>query len=94
MKAKIIVKIVLICIFGTIMGLFTQHTHEKWHRLGRTAYLTSQSEWFDKKMATSTTVIGQIAEWAAIACVIGSVYECAAYVGTALLTRKQPSQNS
>jgi hypothetical protein len=93
MKTNIIVKLLLVLAFGCLFGLITQHTHEKWHRLGRAAYLTHESEWFDTKMAAPTNAAWQAIEWAAIACFIGAAYECTAYIGTSLLTRKPRSQN-
>jgi hypothetical protein len=93
MKTKIVIKLLLVLAFGTCFGLVTQRNHEKWHGLGRDAYLAEQSRWFDKKMATPSNTQAQVIEWALIACLIGGAYECVAYVGATLLTRNKPVQN-
>ena len=92
MKSKILIKLVLVITFGSLFGLATQLGHEKWHRLGRAAYLAHQADWFDQKMASPTNPITQVIEWALIACLVASAYECAAYIGATLLARKPPSQ--
>src|SRR5579859_635904 len=94
MKTKIIVRFFLIVIFGALFGSITQHTHEKWHSLGREAYLTHESEWFDKKMATPSSAAVQVVEWILIACFVGGAYEGAAHFGGVLFTRRPPSQSS
>jgi len=93
MKTKIVVKLCLVLTFGSLFGVFTQHSHENWRRLGKEAYLTSQSQWFDRRMANLTTTSGQIVEFAFAACLMAGAYECAAYVVTALLTPKAQPKN-
>ena len=94
MKIKILIKLALILAFGALFGLFMQHNHEKWHNLGKSAYLNQQSEWFDKKMANLTSAMGQMAEFALVACIVGGAYEGGALLITTLVAPKAGPKNS
>src|ERR1700678_4347444 len=92
MKSRIVIKLALILVFGGLFGLVTQHGHEKWHRLGRAAYLAQQADWFDRKMATPSNPATQVIEWALVASIIGGAYEGAALICATLIERKPPAQ--
>jgi hypothetical protein len=47
MKAKLISKFLFAVSFGGLFGRYIQWDYERWHRLGRDAYLSNQAHRFD-----------------------------------------------
>jgi hypothetical protein len=86
MKARIVAKLLLVLSMGSLFGAISWSTHEKWHRLGRAAYLDNQSKWFDAKMAGPTSALQPIVFWILVVLVTFIFYE-----GAALLIAKLAS---
>ena len=51
MKSKIVIKFLLAIAFGALFGQYFHHGYEKWHQLGRDAFLTYEAQRFDTSMA-------------------------------------------
>lgn len=52
MKLRTIVRLVLATLIGILFGAFVAHDYDKWHTLGRDAFLSHQSHRFDVYMAS------------------------------------------
>ena len=50
MRSKV-VRLTVTLVLGALFGLSVHKGHEKWRRLGRTAFLAHESQRFDKYMA-------------------------------------------
>lgn len=53
-------KLISIAFLGLVLGLQIHHTHVKWHRLGRPAYLAHETFLFDTQMANPKSPIAMI----------------------------------
>jgi len=60
---------------GVIAGLLSQAGNEKWHRLGRDAYLAHYSQLFDRQMTNQPSLIGHLAVGAIVALFGFAVYK-------------------
>jgi hypothetical protein len=85
MKSKLIIKFLLLLTSGALFGQFVQSDHEKWHRLGREAFLSYQAHRFDLYMANPSTGTKYFVVGIVFALGFGVLYEGTAYVGAKLI---------
>ena len=83
MKNKIVPELISAGVLGAGFGLLANHLHQKWHQLGRDAYLAHESQNFEKLYARQVPLPHEILEWTLIALVVYAVYK-----GFALLISK------
>jgi hypothetical protein len=60
---------------GVIAGLLSQAGNEKWHRLGRDAYLAHSSQLFDRQMMNQPSLIGHLVVGAIVALFGFAIYK-------------------
>jgi hypothetical protein len=79
MKSAYVIRFLLAIALGVLFGQYVQHDYEKWHALGRDAFLSYQGHRFDTYMAHPGVGVFHIA--AATILVVGLVafYEMAAF---------------
>jgi hypothetical protein len=90
MKSKLVIKFLLALTFGAIFGLLIHLDQEKWHRLGREAFLAHQSSQFDN----TASVGGLVIFCAVFALGMYSLYEGVAFAILKLVTRIQSREPS
>jgi hypothetical protein len=73
---RIIAKLTIVVILGALIGESVNLDHQKWHRLGRTAFLSHQSQRFDKYIA-----IPQSPAVLILTSVIMAIFLCCVYEG-------------
>ena len=91
MKSKLVIKFLLALTFGAVFGLLVHADQEKWHRLGREAFLAYQSNQFDQHTATAA---GVIIFCAIFALGLYSLYEGVAFAILKVVTRILPERPS
>jgi len=91
MKSKLVIKFLLALTFGAVFGLLVHQDQEKWHRLGREAFLAYQSNQFDQHTATAA---GVIIFCAVFALGLYSLYEGVAFAILKLVTHVQTREPS
>jgi len=57
MKSKLVIKFLLALSFGAVFGQLVHLDQEKWHRLGREAFLANQANQFDLHTGATAAVI-------------------------------------
>jgi hypothetical protein len=80
MKSKLVIKFLLALSFGAAFGELTHMNHEKWHQLGREAFLAHQANQFDQHATAAANLI-----------VVGAIFAlgfCAFYEGIAFAILK------
>ena len=83
MKNKIVPELISAAAIGAGFGLLGNHLHQKWHQLGRDAYLAHASQNFEKLYARQVSLPREVLEWTLLALVVYAVYK-----GLALLISK------
>jgi H+/Cl- antiporter ClcA len=71
---------------GVIGGLQANATNQKWHRLGRDAYLAYHSGYFDKHMASPSPLIILIIAFAVVALLGFALYKGLVFVYSKILS--------
>jgi hypothetical protein len=80
MKAKSISELISALAMGALFALFSSGMHQKWHRLGREAYLAHQSQNFDKLYANPVSLLHLVLLWVGIVLPIFALYKGIAFV--------------
>ena len=80
MKIKIISELFSAAVLGALFGLWSNGLHQKWHRLGREAYLAHQSQNYDKVFANPASSMHLILIWVVIALIVFAIYKGIAFV--------------
>jgi hypothetical protein len=91
MKSKLVIKFLLALSLGATFGLLVHLDQEKWHRLGREAFLAYQSNQFDQHTATAA---GVIIFCAIFALGLYSLYEGVAFAILKVVTHVLPERPS
>ena len=86
MKSQLVLKFLFALMAGGLFGLFIQSDYEKWHRLGREAFLTYQAQRFDVNMANPHWGIPHVTVIALMALGFFALYEAATYAGARLFS--------
>ena len=89
MKSKLVIKFVLALTIGSVFGLVIHSDQEKWHQLGREAFLSYQSSQFDHNHATAA---GIMIVCAVFALGLYSLYEGVAFAILKLVTHFQSAK--
>jgi hypothetical protein len=93
MKSKLVIKCFIVVVFAVLLGEFIQLDYEKWHRLGREAFLTYQGHRFDLHMADPVHGPAHLLVFAMFALGWGALYEGVAFAGTKLVSRILPGKS-
>jgi hypothetical protein len=93
MRSKLVIKLLTSAAFGALLGQYVQADHEKWHKLGRDAFLSFQGHRFDLNMANPGSGLNYLIGGSLTVVGLCAVYEVIAIVGTmlvALVHREKP----
>jgi hypothetical protein len=85
-KVKGISELISSVSIGALFGLCSIELHQKWHGLGREAYLAHASQNFDKLYANPTSATHLILLWVLIALPVFALYKGIDYVVARLLS--------
>jgi hypothetical protein len=80
MKIKIISELFSATALGAFFGLYSNGSHQKWHRLGREAFLAHESQNFDKMYANPSSLMHLILIWLVVALFVFALYKGIAFV--------------
>ncbi|MGB8261942.1 MAG: hypothetical protein WCE75_16395 [Terracidiphilus sp.] len=80
MKPSLIVKGVLALLTGGLFGLYVQSDYEKWHRLGREAFIDYQEGRFDRFMASPHTGAVSVVIMALVVLGLAVLYELVGHI--------------
>ena len=83
MKNKLVPELISAAIVGVGFGLISNHLHQKWHRLGRDAFLAHESQNFEKLYAGQVSLFHEILLWT-----LAALAAYAAYKSLAVLIAK------
>jgi hypothetical protein len=86
MKIKIISELISVVAIGAFFGLCSNGSHQKWHRMGREAYLAHASQTFDKMYANPASLMHLILIWLVIALPVFVLYKGIAFVVAKVLS--------
>jgi len=86
MKTKCISELISALAIGALFALYSSATHQKWHRLGREAFLAHESQNFDKLYANQASPVHLILIYTVITLSIFALYEGIAFVVTMALS--------
>ena len=78
MKNRLIPEVISATILGIGVGVFVNRTHEKWHRLGRDAFLTQQAQNFEKLYSSQAPWPRELLIWTLVALIVFAVYKALA----------------
>jgi hypothetical protein len=87
MQSKLVIKFFIAVVFGALFGEVIQLDYEKWHRLGREAFLGYQGHRFDLYMAGPAHGAARFLVLAMFALGLAALYEGIAWVGVKLVSR-------
>jgi hypothetical protein len=85
MKSNLILKFLLLTACGALFGQLMHSDYEKWHRLGRDAFISYQSHRFDLYMSVPRTASFHIFGSILLTLGLGALYEGVAYAGTKII---------
>jgi hypothetical protein len=85
MKSKLVVKLLILAVFGALFGQIVHADYEKWHNLGRDAFLSFQGHRFDLYMANPSPTIKSLIGLSVLTVGVGALYELIALGGTKLV---------
>jgi hypothetical protein len=86
MKTKIISELFSVVTIGGSLGLFMNGSHQKWHRLGREAFLARESQNFDKIYANPAPAVHLVLVWLLFALLLYALYKCIAVIAAKILS--------
>jgi hypothetical protein len=75
MKNKLAPELISAAMIGVGFGLIGNHVHEKWHRLGREAFLARESQYFEKLYAAQVSLLHEILIWTLAVLVAYAVFK-------------------
>jgi hypothetical protein len=75
MKNNLLSELVSVVVIGALFGLESNVMQQKWHRLGRDAFLVHQSQNFDKVCANPSSVTHSILLFVLLAAPIYLLYK-------------------
>jgi hypothetical protein len=80
MKIKVVSELVSVIAIGALVGLWANGMHQKWHRLGREAFMAHESQNFDKLYANPPSLMHLVLMSVVIALLIFALYKGIALV--------------
>lgn len=72
---RIIAKLIIVIVLGALIGESFNLDYQKWHRLGRTAFLSHESQRFDKYIAIPQSPAVLILTSVSMALLLWCIYE-------------------
>jgi hypothetical protein len=78
MKNRLVPEAISAAILGIALGVLINHTHEKWHRLGRDAFLAHQAENFEKLYSRQAPWPHELLIWLLVALAVFVVFKALA----------------
>jgi hypothetical protein len=78
MKSKLVPEAISAAILGIGIGVFANHTHEKWHRLGREAFLTKEAQTFEHLYSHQVAWPYELLVWTLVALVVFVLFKALA----------------
>jgi hypothetical protein len=75
MKSKLIPELISAAIIGVGWALVSNHSHQKWHRLGRDVFLVHESQVFENLYSKQIPLVELVLIWALVALVIYAFYK-------------------
>jgi hypothetical protein len=85
MNLKSISELISVVTIGTLCGLGMHGTQVKYQRLGREAWLSDKSRYFDKYIANPASVLREIFIFVVLALLIFVLYKVLAFVAAKIL---------
>ncbi|MDR3799475.1 MAG: hypothetical protein P4K93_15050 [Terracidiphilus sp.] len=73
------IRLLLAIVFGVFLGQYVERDYEKWHALGRDAFLSEQGRRFDTYMAHPTAGVLHIIVATMLVVGLVALYEMAAF---------------
>jgi hypothetical protein len=86
MKIKFISELISVVTIGAFVGLWSNGSHQKWHRLGREAFLTHESQNFDKMYANPSSLLHSILLWVILTLSVFVFYKAVAFIAAKILS--------
>lgn len=86
MKIKGVSELFSAVVMGVLAGLYSNGHHQKWHRLGREAFLAHESKYFDKSYANPSSLMHLILLWIVVALPLFALYKGISYVLAKILS--------
>jgi hypothetical protein len=86
MKIKGISELFSAVMIGIFFGLHSNGLHQKWHRLGREAFLVHESQNFDMSYANPSSLMHLVVIWAVFALLLFVLYKGISFVLTKVLS--------
>jgi hypothetical protein len=80
MKIKIISELFSAAVLGAFFGLHLNGLHQKWHMLGREAYLAHHSQNFDELYANPASAMHLVLIWVITALSVFALYKGIAFM--------------
>jgi hypothetical protein len=79
MQSRFVIKFCVAAAIGVLGGLFVHADYERWHRLGREAFLSHEAHRFDLYMADPQLRVSALFVFAVLALGFFALYEGLAY---------------
>jgi hypothetical protein len=78
MKNRIVPEAISAAILGIGVGVLAQRAHERWHRLGRQAFLDHEAQIFERLYTRQTSWPRELLLWTLVALAVYVVYKALA----------------
>ena len=78
MKNKIVPELISAAILGIVVGVFASRSHEKWHRLGRDAFLAHETQIFENLYSRRAPWPHELLIWMMVALIAYALYKALA----------------
>ena len=75
MKNRLIPELISAGLIGVGFGLFGNHLRQKWHLLGRDAFLAYESQYFERHYAGPESPLYRILIWTIVALITYAIYK-------------------
>jgi hypothetical protein len=79
MKINLISELLAVAAIGVLVGLHTNWTHWDWHQLGREAYLSHESQYFDKFFVNPSSAFHPITTFVVAALILFAVFKATSF---------------
>lgn len=94
MKTPYVFKFLFAVAFGVLYGECFQWDYERWHKLGRDAFLAYQGNRFDRYMANPDPAIFHIVAGILLIVGLAAIYEVSAFFAVKLCERKRGNNSA
>jgi hypothetical protein len=87
MKNNVISELVSVVAIGALFGFGSNAIHQKWHRLGRDAFLAHESQNFDKLYSNSSSLMHSVLLFVMLAAPVYLLYKGISIVAAKFLSK-------